>query len=102
MAAEDSVVRLKIDGNVFEVDMSDLTLNEVGTIEDLTGKSVQEIDWESARAMQGVAWIAMHRANPRLTLEEVGNIRFSQIGEAEEERPTGGARARGKSGATTS
>jgi len=101
--ADDSLVKLKVDGDVFEVDFNDLTLDEVGVVEDMTGKSVQDIDWNSARGMQGLLWIAMHRRNDRFTLEDAGRLKFSSIQDPEEkERPTGGARPRGKSGAATS
>jgi hypothetical protein len=29
--------------------------------------------------MQGLVWIAMHRKNPRFTLEQAGRVKFSQL-----------------------
>lgn len=92
---EDDVVKLKINGELFEIDMSDLELGEVGEVEDLCDKSVQDIDWESARGMQGLVWIAMHRKNPRFTIAEAGRLKFSALedpdangGKAAAKRPT--------------
>lgn len=100
--ADESVVTLKVNGEVYKVDMDDLELDEVGTVEDLCGKSVQDIDWTSARGMQGLTWIAMHRRNPRFTIGEAGRLKFTAFEDPdEEERPTRPARPRAKSGATT-
>lgn len=72
-------VKLKINGEVYEIDMDDLELGEVGEVEDLCDKSVQEIDWESARGMQGLVWIALHRKNPRFTIGEAGRVKLNQL-----------------------
>jgi hypothetical protein len=87
--AEDSVVKLRIDGEVYEIDMDELELGEVGVIEDLTDKSVQEIDWESARGLQGLVWIAMHRKDPRFTLDQAGRIKFSSFSDPDVVNGTG-------------
>jgi hypothetical protein len=102
--ADENIVKLKVDGDVFEVEFNELTLDEVGTVEDLCGRSVQEIDWNSARGIQGLAWIAMHRKNPRFTVQDAGRVKFTSIEDPDEEpeRPTGGGKARAKSGAATS
>lgn len=100
--ADDNVVRLKVDGELYEVDMGDLELGEVGAVEDLTGKSVQDIDWDSARGMQGLVWIAVHRKNQRFTMQEAGRIKFSAFDDPDEAAPpTSGAKPRAKSGAST-
>lgn len=102
--ADKNVARLKIDGQLFEVDFDELELAEVGVIEDLCGRSVGEIDWNSARGIQGMVWIAMHRKNPLFSVEDAGRVKFKSIEdpEGDAERPTRGARTRAKSGAATS
>jgi hypothetical protein len=77
--SDDSIIKLKIDGEVFEVDFDDLELGEAGEIEDLCDSSVQEIDWLSARGMQGLVWAVMHRKNPQFTIADAGRIKFSAI-----------------------
>lgn len=104
----ENVVKLKVDDRVYTVDFDDLEIDEIGTIEDLTGKSVQDIDWYSARGMQGLLWIAMHRSDPRVSLQDVGKVKFSAIKDADDtpadeskpKRPTKAAPA-GKSGAAS-
>lgn len=83
----DNVVKLKVDGTVYEVDFDDLELDEIGMVEDMTGKSVQDIDWDSARGLQGLVWIAMHRRDPRFTLEEAGRLKFTAFEAPDEEKP---------------
>lgn len=107
--AGENVVKLKIGAEVFTIDMDDLELDELGTVEDLCGKSVANIDWFSARGMQGLVWIAMHRKNDRFSLADAGRIKFSTIEDKTDEeddgkgeRPTSAGRPRAKSGAATS
>jgi hypothetical protein len=89
MAEQDGRVKLRIDGENYELDMNDLELDEVGTIEDLTGKSAEDIDWDSARGMQGLAWIAIHRRNPRFTIQEAGKLKFTSFEDPEEKADDG-------------
>lgn len=106
MSRED-VVKLKVGDDIFEVDMSDLEFDELGTVEDLCGRSIADVDFYSARGMQGLVWIAMHRRDPRFTIAEAGKLKFSAVKDmtdaADEEkpkRPTKAASA-GKSGETS-
>jgi hypothetical protein len=92
---QDGRVKLRIDGENYEIDMHDLELDEVGTIEDLTGKSAEDIDWDSARGMQGLAWIAIHRRNPRFTIQEAGRLKFTAFEDPEgDAAPASGAKPR--------
>lgn len=86
---DEGTVKLKINGEVYEIDMDDLELGEVGEVEDLCDKSVQEIDWESARGMQGLVWIALHRKNPRFTVAEAGRVKLSQLENPDESNGNG-------------
>jgi hypothetical protein len=83
MAEQEGRVKLRIEGENYELDMNDLELDEVGTIEDLTGKPVEKIDWDSARGLQGLAWIAIHRRNPRFTIQEAGKLKFTAFEDPE-------------------
>jgi hypothetical protein len=96
--AGENTAKIKIDGAVYEVDFDDLELDEVGMIEDLTGRSVANIDWESARGMQGLACIALRRNNPSFTWEQAGKLKFSSFEPVEDpaekpKRPTKAAPA---------
>lgn len=97
--ADEDIVRLKIDGKEYAVDMADLELAEVGVVEDLLGKSVQDIDWGSARGMQGLVWIAVHRDDPHFSIEDAGRIKFGAFSDPTEKAgPTKAGRPRAKSG----
>jgi hypothetical protein len=83
----ESLVRIKIDGKTYSFDMDDLELGEVGTVEDLCGKSMVEIDWSSARGVQGLVWVARHREDPSFTVQDAGRIKFSALEEPEGDKP---------------
>jgi len=76
MAAKDEI-KLKIDGVVYTLDPDDLELGELVALEDLTGKPYSEVDFESAKAMLGMAWVMIHRANANFTVEDAGRLKVS-------------------------
>jgi hypothetical protein len=65
------------------------------------------IDWQSARGVQGLVWIALHRENPRFTVEDAGRIKFSSFDDPDPEprepdpTPAPAPSRRAKSGAST-
>lgn len=76
------VVKLNIAGDTFELKFDDLELGEIGVIEELCDRSMRDIDFESARGIQGLVWVAMHRKNPQFTIADAGRIKFSAIQDA--------------------
>lgn len=79
----EGVFALTIDGTKYEVDAEDLTLGELATIEEITGCVLAEINYESGRALQALAWVALHRADPSFTVEDAGNLRVKSLAAAE-------------------
>lgn len=65
----------------FEVDVSgdDLTLNERIMVEDVCGGVAFEVLRDEGRStfLRAVAWVLNRRVDPRMTLEEAGEIRVN-------------------------
>jgi len=103
MADEGNIIKIKVQDEIFTLNFDDIEIDEMGTVEDLTGRSMNEIDWTSARGMQGIVWIVKHRQDPRFTLQDAGKLRFGQVEDAppaegdKPKRPTKAASSGGTS-----
>lgn len=73
------VVKLKIDGTEYELDVESLTFGEVEAIEDATGKPFSDMDFDSAKAVMALALVAMRRKNPLTTLDDIRALPLSAI-----------------------
>lgn len=68
-----------------EVDPEDLTLEEIGDLEDVTGKSLDEIAADlaverySAKLLIGLIWIAGRRTDPEYTLEQARAVKVGEL-----------------------
>lgn len=63
-------------------DINDLTIGEVADIEEATGKSISTLfdgSGSQARTLQAVIWIVRRREDPTLTLEQAGNMTFTEM-----------------------
>jgi hypothetical protein len=72
---DDSVARFVIDGKTYSLAFDDLTLGELVQLERMAGLPFQQIDFESARRVQGLAWIAIHRENPEFSIDDAAGCR---------------------------
>lgn len=66
-----------------DFDPEDLTLAEVGELEELLGGGFDSMlsgDTPKAAALQAIMWILMRRSNPEATLEDAGKLRLRDIG----------------------
>ncbi len=69
---------LKINGK--EYDATDLTLNEVETIEDLCGGvSLDSLDLGRAKTLKAIVFVLLRRDEPEITLEDAGNVKLSGL-----------------------
>jgi hypothetical protein len=63
------------------VDYSDLTLGEIETIEELTGKTLDdiiEVKTPRGRLMRALVFVITKRGNPSYTFEETGKLTLEQ------------------------
>lgn len=60
------------------IDMSDITLDEMAEIEEATGSAWRNIDWENlgTKELKLVGWIFGRRDDPDFTLEDAGKLRI--------------------------
>lgn len=65
---------------LFNIDISDLTIAEVVEIEDRTGLPLDALgspDHPKGRMLQALAFIVKRRANPDFTWEQAGELKIS-------------------------
>ncbi len=74
--AEDDGFILKI--NDQDYDVMGLDLNEVEALEDLLGgKTMDEMNWRSAKTLKAAAFVFLRRKNPEITIDEAAaGIKF--------------------------
>ena len=78
--------------DIFNVDVSDLTIAEVVEIEDRTGLPLDALgkaDKPKGRMLQALAFIVKRRENPDYTWEEAGELKINTTSEKID--PTDGA-----------
>ena len=78
--------------DIFNVDVSDLTIAEVVEIEDRTGlplDALGQADKPKGRMLQALAFIVKRRENPDYTWEEAGALKINTTSEKID--PTDGA-----------
>ena len=68
------------------IDFDSLTLNEIETLEEMTGVSIDAIgkrlagdDQPKAKVMKALAFVASRRENPDVTVEEIGQIKLTDL-----------------------
>ena len=63
-----------IDGTEYSLD--DLELGEVAEFEDLTGTTLENADWTSAKTLIPIVWIIKRRSDASFTQEDAGKVRY--------------------------
>lgn len=84
----DPAMRIEINGEAYEIDPQNLTWGEMAEVETYFDRSINEIDFESARGTLILAYLAMKRRKPQTTLAELEALPLEAIKEAKPERPT--------------
>jgi hypothetical protein len=103
--ASDSLVTLRVADQTYSIDMQDLTWGELKLIETLLpGGSVDGADLESAHGVVALAFIAMKRKNPMVTIDEIDCLPVGaiEIVEGEDSVPPTSADVDEASGTPTS
>jgi len=76
---------VKVGGVFYPLDLSRLDWEEAGEISRITGMGMVafgtelESDDPDARVMLAMLWLALHRSNPRETVETVGQLDIDQV-----------------------
>lgn len=64
------------------IDFEQLTLNEVETIENLTGISIDQVVGDGTpkgKNLKAILFVLKKRDNPNFTIEEAGNFTLSEV-----------------------
>ena len=88
--ASDSMVTLRVSDQTYTIDMQDLTWGELKEIENLLpGGSVDGANLESAHGVVALAFLAVRRKNPMITIDELDSLPIGaiEIVEGESELP---------------
>lgn len=94
---EDTTARFTLQGKAYEIDPSNLEWGEVEEIELYFDCPVNDVDFESMRAVMFLAYLARKRVEPAFTLDEMRKLKMSDLGDDDGPRPTD-ASAAGSSG----
>lgn len=99
-------VKFSIEGKTYSLEVDSLTFGEVELIEDATGKAFGELDFESAKSLMALAWVARRRVEPLCTLDDMRALPVSSVQPVDEPDPTTagepGDKADGDSGSPSS
>ena len=75
------------------LDVDQLTIGDIEDIEEICGKSFEELDFErpSARLLKAIVYVNGRKTNPSFTLEDAREVRLSEVTLKEQEQdPTKG------------
>lgn len=76
----------KIQGRAYDLD--DLTLDEMGEIEELAGGiAYGDLDFRSSIQLKALAFVLMKRTEPDIRLEDIGRVRMLDFVPPEEKMP---------------
>jgi len=76
----DSLITLRVDDQQYSIDMQDLTWGELKEIENLLpGGSVDGANLESAHGVIALAYLAVKRKNPLVTIDELDSLPIGAI-----------------------
>lgn len=78
--ASDSNITLRVNDETYSIDMQDLTWGELKEIENmLPGGSVDGANLESAHGVVALAFLAVKRKNPMVTIDELDSLPIGSI-----------------------
>jgi hypothetical protein len=66
------------------VNLDDLTIGDVEDIEEITGMSVQDINWEKPpmKVLRAMVFVSERKSNPDFTLDDARRVKVSELGQA--------------------
>lgn len=87
-----NVIKLKVESEVFDLDMDALTWGELAELEEVAfgGESIDAINFESARGMIGLAWLARKRKYPQTIIDDLQRLPVGSIEVVESDPTTAG------------
>ena len=100
-AKSDGAARFELDGQTLEFKLDDLTFGEVEFVEEYFGCPLDLVPWESGRGSLIGAYLAMHRKDKKVTLDDLRPIKIAVLkrvgdneqGDDAEDPPSGEGKA---------
>lgn len=77
--------------DTFEVDINDLSIDDIETIEEITGRAIDSIgdpNMPKGKLLRALAFIKARRTDPEATLESVGKLKINIAGDEAKVDPT--------------
>lgn len=87
----DDVLKIKVQGEVHELDLGGLQWGELEEMETLMGCALEEARWDTAKGVLTLAYMAARRDKPAITLDSLRALPMSEIELVEDEVPTSAA-----------
>ena len=78
---------LYIDGEQRGVYVDDLELWEIEVLEESGDCSIEDIDWSRASTMRALAFVLMHRDDPKFTMDDARRLKLKRLGKPDEPEP---------------
>jgi len=85
---ESATGRFELDGEILEFNLDELSFGEGEELETYFDQPVHEIDFESARGVLWIAYLALKRKHPDTTLDDVREMRLEALQKVDSVRPT--------------
>lgn len=84
----DDVIHIRVQGETYDVSMQDLTWGELAELEELLGGSLEETNLASARGVLALAFIAVRRKQPAVTMDSLKALPMAEIELVDDVVPT--------------
>ena len=77
--ASDSLLKIKVQGEVYELDFDQMLWGELSDLEDLLGCSLEDANLATAKGVLALAYIAVRRSQPAVTLDSLRALPMTEI-----------------------
>lgn len=85
---EDNTVWVTIEGTTYEIDPSDLSWGEAEEIELYFDCAVDDVDWQTARGLMVLGYLARKRVEPTFMLADMKRLKAKDVEWSDKPRPT--------------
>lgn len=85
------VLKIKVQDEVHELDFTALQWGELEEIESIMGCALEDARWDTAKGVLCLAFIAVRKDKPAVTLDSLRALPMSEIELVEDEVPTSAA-----------
>jgi hypothetical protein len=75
----DDVIRIKVQGEVYDLDFDGLAWGELEEIEDIMGCPLEDANFATAKGVLCLAFVAVRKRNPAMTMDSLKALPVSEI-----------------------